>query len=87
MTIGLLGADAAQLVLGRGLGHEVIHASLGGDGGGGHGIVARDHDGADAHFTQLGKALLDAAFDDVLEFHNTEHAAALANDERRASGA
>ena len=63
----LLAADAPELVLGRGLGHEIVHAGFGGDGGGGHRIVAGDHEGADAHFAELGEAFLDAALDHILQ--------------------
>jgi hypothetical protein len=54
---GLLLADAAELVFGRGLGHEVVDAGLGGDGRGRQRVVAGDHHRADAHAAQLGEAL------------------------------
>ena len=63
----LLLADAGELVFRLGLGDEIVHAGLGGDGGGGQRIVAGDHDRADAHLAELGEPLLDAALDDVLE--------------------
>ena len=59
-----------QLRFRRGLGHEVVHARLGGDGGGGQRVVAGDHHGADAHLAQVGEAFLDAALDHVLELHD-----------------
>ena len=37
-------ADQPQLLLGLGLGQEVVHLGLGGDGGGGQRVVAGDHD-------------------------------------------
>ena len=46
---GLVFADQLQLGFGRGLGQEIVDARFGGDGGGGQRIVARDHDGLDAH--------------------------------------
>jgi hypothetical protein len=64
---GLFSRMRCELHLGRGLGHEVVDAGLGGDGGGGERIVAGDHHGADAHLAELGEAFLDAALDDVLE--------------------
>ena len=67
LALGLFVADALELVLGRRLGQEIVDPGFGGDGGGGHRIVAGDHDGADAHAAQLGEAFLDAALDDVLE--------------------
>src|SRR5581483_8313734 len=45
---------------------------FGGNRGGGHRIVARDHHRADAHPSQLGEALADAALDDVLELDHAE---------------
>ena len=66
MALGLVLADGGQLRLGRGLGDEVVHAGLGRDGGGRHGVVARDHDGLDAHGAQVGEVLLDALLHDVL---------------------
>ena len=80
-------ADALQLLFRRGLGHEVVHARLGGDGGGGQRVVAGDHHGADAHLAQMREALLDAAFDHVLELHHAEDLAAFGDDQRRAAGA
>jgi hypothetical protein len=75
LAAGLLLADAGELVLGRGLGEEVVDARLRGDRGGRERVVAGDHDGADAHGPQLGEALLDAALDDVLEEDDAEHPA------------
>ena len=66
-----------SFVLRRGLRHEIVHAGFGGDGGGGQRIVAGDHHGADAHLAQLREALLDAAFDHVLELNDAEHFACL----------
>ena len=75
-----------QLVLGRRLGEEVVDAGLRGDRGGGHRVVAGDHDGADAHAAQLGEALADAALDDVLEMDDAEQLAVLGDGQRRAAG-
>ena len=57
LAAGLLLADERELVLGRGLGEEVVHAGLGGDGRGGERVVAGDHHGADAHRAELVEAL------------------------------
>ena len=46
---GLLLLEQGQLVFGRGLGEEIIHARFLGDGGGGQRVVAGDHDRLDAH--------------------------------------
>ena len=78
-------ADQLELRFGRGLGEEVVDARFGGDRGGGERVVAGDHDRLDAHAAQLGEALLDAAFDDVLELDDAEHARAFGDDERRAA--
>ena len=55
VAAGLLGPDAGHLVLGRGLGHEVVDAGLVGDGLGGERVVAGDHDRLDAHEPHLGE--------------------------------
>ena len=86
-SAGLFLADALEFVLGRGLRHEIVHARLGGDGGGGERVVAGDHHGADAHLAKLGEAFLDAALDDVLEMDDAEHFAAFGDHQRRAAGA
>ena len=63
---------SCSLSSGVACGEEVVDAGLGGDGGGGHRVVAGDHHGADAHAAQLGEALADAALDDVLEVDDAE---------------
>src|SRR4029078_5433862 len=50
-------------------------------------VVARDHDGLDTHAAQLAEALLDAAFHDVLELDDAEHARAIGDEQRRAAAA
>ena len=83
---GLLPADEVHLVLGRGLGEEVVDAGLGGDGLGGERVVAGDHHRADAHGPQLVEAVADALLDDVLEVDDAEDLGALGDDQRRAAG-
>ena len=63
-----------HLVLGGGLGEEVVDAGLLGDGLGGQGVVAGDHHGADPHRPQLVEALAHAGLDDVLEVDDAERA-------------
>ena len=63
----LLGADPGHLVLGRGLGEEVVDAGLGGDRRSGERVVAGDHHRLDAHGSELVEALAHAGLDDVLE--------------------
>ena len=53
LPAGLLLPDEPQLVFGRGLREEVVHAGLGGNGRRRQRVVARDHDRADAHRPQL----------------------------------
>ena len=84
-SVRLLVADQLELSLGRRFGEEVVHARLAGDDGGGHGIVAGDHHGADPHPAQLVEALLHAAFDDVLQVDDAESEVVLGDDERRAA--
>ena len=64
---GLLLLDVFELVLGRGLRQEIVHAGFDGDGRGGQRIVAGDHHRANAHGAQLREALLHAALDDVFQ--------------------
>src|SRR5262249_2995203 len=65
---------------------EIVDAGLSRDRSSGHRVVARDHDGADAHAPQLRKALADAALDDVLEMNEAEQPAVLRHRKRRAAG-
>ncbi len=76
-ALALVFADQGELGLRRGLGEEVVHPGLGGDGRGGEAVVAGDHDGLDTHAPQLREALLDAALDDVLELDHAQHAGAI----------
>ena len=76
LALRLLAADQRELGFRRGLGEEIVHPGLGGDGGGGQRVVAGDHHRADAHAAQLGEPLADAALDDVLEVHDRRAAAA-----------
>ena len=56
----LLAADQRQLVLGPGLGQEIVHPGLAGDGRRGQAVVARDHDGLDPHRAEPLEAVLAA---------------------------
>ena len=76
----MLALDEVHLVFGFGFGEEVVDAGFAGDGGGGEGVVAGDHDGADAHGAELIEALAHAAFDDVLEMDDAEGAAVFGDD-------
>ena len=49
VALRLVVADHRELVLGRGLGEEVVDAGLGRDRGRGERVVAGDHHGPDAH--------------------------------------
>ena len=83
LALGLLLADQVQLVLGRCLRQEIVHPGFGCDGGGGQRIVARDHDGADAHAAQLGEALADTALHDVFQMDEPEQAPVSGDGKRR----
>src|SRR5258707_972179 len=72
LTLRLLRADERELVLRRGLREKVVDAGLGGDRRRRQRIVAGDHHGTDAHGAELREALLDAAFDDVLQVDDAE---------------
>ena len=69
---GLLLLDEGHLVLGRGLGQEVVDPGLLGDGRRGQRVVAGDHHRADAHGPQLVEALAHARLHDVLELDDAE---------------
>ena len=56
MAVGLFLANAFQLLLRRGLRHEIIHARFGRDGRGGQRIVAGDHHRLDSHFAQAARS-------------------------------
>ena len=64
-TTGLVLADQRKLGFRSGLRQEVIYPGFRGNRCGGQGIIAGDHDGLDPHVAQVGKALFDAAFDDI----------------------
>ncbi len=53
LAFALLAPDQVHLVFGLGFGEKVVDAGFARDDGGGEGIVAGDHDGADAHGAQL----------------------------------
>jgi hypothetical protein len=86
-ALALLLADQPQLVLGRGLGQEVVDAGFRGDGGGGHRVVAGDHHRAQAHAAQVGEAFLDVGLDHVLQVDDADQGAVLADRQRRAARA
>ena len=72
IAAGLLALDQRHLVLGRGLGEEVVDAGLRRDGRRRERVVARDHHGADAHRPQLVEALAHARLHGVLEPDDAE---------------
>ena len=87
LAAGLLPLDEGHLVLGGGLGEEVVDARLLGDRLGGQRVVARDHDGLDAHAAQFVEPLPHALLDDVLEVDDAQHAGALGRPRRRRAAA
>ena len=82
MALRLIRADGLELALGRGLGEEVVHPGLGGDGRCGRGIVSRYHDGTYSHAPQVGELLGNALLDDVAKLYHTQDAVVLRHDER-----
>ena len=78
--------DQLELGLRGGLGQEVVHPGLRGDGRGGQGVVAGDHDGPDAHLAQVHEALLEAALDDVLQVDTPRTLAVPRDHQGRAAG-
>ena len=74
----LLLLDQRHLVLGRGLGEEVVDAGLVGNGLGGQRVVAGDHHRPDAHPAHLVEPLAHALLDDVLEVDDARARAAVA---------
>ena len=82
-ALRLVLADQLELRFRRGFGEEIIDARFGGDRRGREPVVARDHDGLDAHLAQLRETLADAAFDDVAQLDDAEHAPPVGDDERR----
>ena len=86
-TVRLLAADIAQLVLGRCLSDEIVNTGFRGDCSGGHGIVAGDHHGLDAHAAQGVKAVPHIRFHHVLEVDHAKDAAVVDQAQRGAAGA
>src|SRR2546429_497448 len=66
---------------GSGLREKVVHTGLGRDRRSRQLVVAGDHDGANSHAAQLREALLDSAFDYILELDASQHAGHVRNDE------
>ena len=83
LALGLLVTDELQLCLRRGLGKKIVDTGFGRDRSRRHRIVARDHDGADAHASKLGKTLADAALDHVFQMYDAKQATVAGHGERR----
>ena len=81
----LLAADVGELVLGRGLGEEIVHARLPGDGLGGERIVTGDHDRLDPHRAEPLEAIRQPTLDNVLEVDDAQRLLARGDDQRRAA--
>jgi hypothetical protein len=84
---GLFTANKVELVFRRGLREEVVDAGFAGNCSGGERVIARDHDGADAHGAHLREAFAHAAFHDVLEVDDAEEAIVFGDHEWRAAQA
>ena len=81
----LLAADVGELVLGGGLGKEIVHARFPGDGLGGERVVARDHDGLDAHGAEPLEPIRQPSLDNVLEVDDAQRFFLRRHDQRRAA--
>ena len=81
----LLLLDEAHFRLRGRLGEVVVDARFLGDGGRRARVVARDHDGADAHRAEAREPLGDPALHHVLEVDDAEHAISVRDGERSAS--
>ena len=68
-------ADEGELSLGGRFGEEVIDAGLLGDLARGETVIARHHDGPDAHRAELVEADFHALLDGVLEVDDAEYLA------------
>jgi hypothetical protein len=74
--------DVLELILGCGLSQKIINSGFRRDRGCGEGIVAGDHDAANAHSPKLRDALLHSTLDDVFQVDNAQQASAIAHGER-----
>src|SRR5450755_1686183 len=75
-------ADQFEFRFGSRFGEKIIDSRFSGDGRGSEAIVARDHDGLDAHVPQVRESLFNPALDDVLEFDDPQYTAAVGDDQR-----
>ena len=66
-----------------GFGKKIIHARFGSNRRCGQAVIPGDHHRFDPHFTQLGKAFFDAAFDDILQGNHPQHICAFSHHQRR----
>ncbi len=85
-AFGLLALDQRHFVFGLGFGEKIVDSGLAGDGRGGERVVAGDHHGANAHGAEVVETLAHAAFDDVGEGDDAEHAAVFGDEQRSAAG-
>ena len=79
LALGLLPLDGGDFVFGRGFRDEVIHPGFSGNHFGGDSVVAREHDGADPHPSELVKPLADAGFDHVFQIDHAVDLVVFAN--------
>jgi hypothetical protein len=83
LPLGLLLADVRELGLRRRLRDVVVDPCLLRDGRRRERIVARDHDGAQAHAAKPLEPFLDAGLQDVLEHHEAGDLRTVRDDQRR----
>ena len=85
LALRLLLADQLELILGCRLSEEIVNPRFGRDRGRGQRVVAGDHDRADPHLPQLGKAIADAALHDILEMDDAQQPLVFRDGERGAA--
>lgn len=59
-----------KLAFGSCFGKKIIHARFCRNGGGGHRVIACNHNGFYAHFTKIRKLFLNALLDNVFQMNN-----------------
>jgi len=72
LAFGLFFADIGEFILGFGFGDELVDAGFIGDGLSGDGVVAGDHDGADADAFEDSESVRDTGFDDVFKVDDAD---------------
>ena len=59
-----------KLAFGRCFGKKIVHSGFCRNSGGGHRVIARNHNGFYAHFAKISKFFLYALLDNVFQMNN-----------------